>query len=137
MKVIEKKKVFENGLTKYIFAERNILTLMDNPFIVKINGAFQTKEKLFLILEYCPGGDLERKILREKRIDENIVKIYAAEVLIALENLHKREIIFRDLKPANVVLDSDGHAKVTDFGLSKQTKDFSKSFCGSIAYMAP
>lgn len=58
MKVIEKKKVFENNLTKYIFAERNILTLMDNPFIVKINGAFQTKQKLFLILEYCPGGDL-------------------------------------------------------------------------------
>ena len=66
-----------------------------------------------------------------------MVKIYAAEVLLALESMHKREIIFRDLKPANVVLDSEGHAKVTDFGLSKQTKEFSKSFCGSIAYMAP
>lgn len=64
------------------------------------------------------------------------MKIYAAEVAIAIESLHKREIIFRDLKPANVVLDQQGHAKITDFGLAIQSKE-SKSFCGSIAYLAP
>jgi serine/threonine protein kinase len=102
--------------------ERDVLTLMNNPFIVQIHGAFQTKEKLYLVLEYCPGGDLEKKIIREKKISESIVKMYAAEIILAIESLHKREIIFRDLKPANVVLDSEGHAKITDFGLAIQSK---------------
>jgi hypothetical protein len=62
--------------------------LMDNPFVLKSYGAFQTKENL--LLEYCPGGDLEKKIVREKSLPANIVKIYAAEITIALESIHKK-----------------------------------------------
>jgi serine/threonine protein kinase len=122
MKSLLKSKVKSQNLTKYVMTERDVLTLMNNPFIVQIHGAFQTKEKLYLVLEYCPGGDLEKKIIREKKISESIVKMYAAEIILAIEYLHKREIIFRDLKPANVVLDSEGHAKITDFGLAIQSK---------------
>jgi serine/threonine protein kinase len=122
MKSLLKSKVKSQNLTKYVMTERDVLTLMNNPFIVQIHGAFQTKEKLYLVLEYCPGGDLEKKIIREKKISESIVKMYAAEIILAIESLHKREIIFRDLKPANVVLDSEGHAKITDFGLAIQSK---------------
>ena len=78
--------------------------------------------------------------MREKRITENRAKIYAAEVLLALEELHKHDVIFRDLKPDNVILDSEGHALLTDFGLSKegiQDNISGKSFCGSVAYLAP
>lgn len=75
---------------------------------------------MFLILDYCPGGDLGKVINREKRLVEDRAKIYLAEVLLALEDLHKRDIIFRDLKPDNVVLDEKGHALLTDFGLSKE-----------------
>ena len=75
---------------------------------------------MFLILDYCPGGDLGKVLIREKRLTEERARIYLAEVLLALEDLHKRDIIFRDLKPDNVVLDEEGHVLLTDFGLSKE-----------------
>ena len=94
-----------------------------------------------MILDFCPGGDLGRIINRERRFTEDRARIYIAEVLLALKDLHKRDIIYRDLKPDNVVLDDDGHALLTDFGLSKEgvleVSNGAKSFCGSIAYLAP
>ena len=78
--------------------------------------------------------------MREKRIVEDRARLYVAEVLLALEDLHKRDIIFRDLKPDNVVLDEDGHVLLTDFGLSKEgmmDNVSTNTFCGSTAYLAP
>ena len=78
---------------------------------------------------------------RERKFTEERARIYTCEVLLALEDLHKRDIIYRDLKPDNVVLDEDGHALLTDFGLSKEGVEEeakgAKSFCGSVAYLAP
>lgn len=79
-------------------------------------------------------------ISREKRLREPLARLYSAEILLALEHLHERKIVFRDLKPDNVVLDKDGHVLLTDFGLSKEgvsVLDGTKSFCGSVAYLAP
>ena len=140
MKVLRKERIMGQNLLKYAIAERNVLSLSNHPFIVKLNFAFQTSSKLFLILEYCPNGDLAKHLLFEKRFSEEKAKFYICEVLLALENLHQRDIIFRDLKPDNVVLDEEGHCKLTDFGLSKEgvnENQFAKSFCGSIAYLAP
>lgn len=82
-----------------------------------------------------------RKLLRRLgKLEENDARLYIAEILLAIQYLHKREIIFRDLKPDNIVIDSDGHCKLTDFGLSKEGIDdnySAKSFCGSLAYLAP
>ena len=140
MKVLRKERIICQNLLKYAIAERNVLSLSNHPFIVKLNFAFQTSSKLFLILEYCSNGDLAKHLLLEKRFSEERAKFYICEVLLALENLHQRDIIFRDLKPDNVVLDEEGHCKLTDFGLSKEgvtENKFAKSFCGSIAYLAP
>ncbi len=140
MKVLSKDKIMGQNLLKYAMAERNVLSLSNHPFIVKLNFAFQTLSKLFLILDYCPGGDLSKHLYHEKRFIEPRAKFYICEILLALEDLHKRDIIFRDLKPDNVVLDSEGHCKLTDFGLSKEgvfDSQCAKSFCGSIAYLAP
>ena len=140
MKVLRKERIMGQNLLKYAIAERNVLSLSNHPFIVKLNFAFQTSSKLFLILEYCPNGDLAKHLLFEKRFTEERAKFYICEVLLALENLHQRDIIFRDLKPDNVVLDEDGNCKLTDFGLSKEgvnENQYAKSFCGSIAYLAP
>jgi len=85
-------------------------------------------------------GDLGHVLMREKRIVEDRARIYVAEVLLALEDLHKRDIIFRDLKPDNVVLDKNGHVLLTDFGLSKEgmmDNASTNTFCGSTAYLAP
>ena len=93
------------------------------------------------MLDFCPGGDLGKIIVHERRFSEDRARLYIAEVLLALKDLHKRDIIYRDLKPDNVVLDDDGHALLTDFGLSKEgvldVSKGAKSFCGSIAYLAP
>jgi len=93
-----------------------------------------------LVLDYCPGGDLAEYLQLEKKFNEEKTKIYACEILLALEELHRKDIIFRDLKPDNVVLDNEGHALLTDFGLSKEgvpKEGMAKSFCGSYAYLAP
>lgn len=139
MKVLNKDKVFSQNLVKYVKSERNILSLMNHPFIVKLNFAFQTQNKLFLILDYCPGGDLGQVLCKKRRFAETIVRIYISEIILGIEALHSKNIIFRDLKPDNVVLDSEGHALLTDFGLSRQGIDtnITKSFCGSVAYLAP
>ena len=125
---------------KYAITERNVLTFCNHPFIVKLHAAFQTFDRLFLVLTYCPGGDLAKYLSKEKRFAESKAKLYAAEILLALEHLHKKDIIYRDLKPDNVVLDSEGHALLTDFGLSREgvyDQIVAKSFCGSVAYLAP
>lgn len=86
------------------------------------------------------SGDLGKILSRENKLPENVARLYAAEVLLALEDLHKHDIIFRDLKPDNVVIDEEGHALLTDFGLSKEgvaNNMICQSFCGSVAYLAP
>ena len=140
LKVLRKEKVLGNNLVRYAFTERNILLHITHPFIVKLNFAFQTPEKLVMIMDYCPNGDLGTHLAREKKFAEEKARFYIAEILLALEELHKNGILFRDLKPENVVLDQDGHARLTDFGLSKEgvtDEQLSRSFCGSIAYLAP
>ena len=140
MKVLCKDKIFEHKLSRYALTERNVLSVVNHPFIVKLNYSFQTQNELFLILQYCWGGDLSEYLHVEKRFNEYKARIYWAEVLLALEELHSKDIIFRDLKPDNVVLDEDGHALLTDFGLSKEgIYDFKEtnSFWGSYAYLAP
>ena len=119
---------------KYAKTERNVMSGTNHPFIVKLQYAFQTSDKLFLLLEFCPGGDLGHVLQREKKFTEDRAKIYIAEILLALEHLHSKDVIFRDLKPDNIVLDTEGHALLTDFGLSKEgvfePSQGAKSFCG-------
>jgi len=107
---------------------------------VSLNFAFQTDEKLILVLDYCPGGDLGDYLRRERKFSEERAKGYICEIILALEDLHKRDIIFRDLKPENIVLDGEGHALLTDFGLSKDLgpdNQEAKTFCGTPEYLAP
>ena len=94
-----------------------------------------------MILDYCAGGDLGELLQKEKKLPEELVRMYLCEILLALEDLHKRDVIFRDLKPDNIVMDSEGHVLLTDFGLSKEgilePSTGARSFCGSVAYLAP
>lgn len=140
MKVLKKENIIGQELMRYALAERNVLGYITHPFIVHLNFAFQTPEKLVLIMDYCPGGDLGKVIQRERRLTEDRARIYACEILLAIEELHRNNILYRDLKPENVLIDSQGHAVLTDFGLSKENAPASAvamSFCGSVAYLAP
>ena len=141
MKILNKKQILGNNLARYAKTERDVLSYSKHPFIVGLRYAFQTPEKLFLLLDYAPGGNMSRALHKDKRFSEERARCYMSELLLALEDLHKRDIIFRDLKPDNVVFDVDGHALLTDFGLSKEgvlnNSSGARSFCGSPAYLAP
>lgn len=119
--------------------ERNILADVEHAFIVKLHYAFQTPGKLYLILDFLRGGDLFTRLSKEVMFTEEDVKFYLAELALAMNHLHGIGIIYRDLKPENILLDQNGHIALTDFGLSKQPLDGSKtySFCGTVEYMAP
>jgi serine/threonine protein kinase len=105
---------------------------------MSLHYAFQTSHHLVLVLQYCSGGDLQKKLHQESFFEESTARLYSAEVLTALVHLHERFIVYRDLKPENVVLDGDGHCLLTDFGLSKEgVAEVTQSFCGSLAFLAP
>lgn len=102
--------------------------------------AFQSKKKLYLVLEFCTGGELFFHLQNLGAFDEKVAKFYSSSVLLALRHLHKHFIIYRDLKPENVLIADDGYIRLTDFGLSKEnirTNQATKSFCGTPEYLAP
>lgn len=103
--------------------------------------AFQTSKKLFLVLEFCPGGELFFYLQKLGKFQARSAQFYAANVLLALEHLHQRGILYRDLKPENILIGKDGYAKLTDFGLSKMNMDTPKAtateICGTLEYLAP
>ncbi|KAL5036635.1 hypothetical protein RTP6_004182 [Batrachochytrium dendrobatidis] len=137
MKVLRKASIVLHGKeTEHTQNERSILEAVRHPFIVKLLYAFQTPEKLYLILSYASGGELFTYLAHERMFSENVACFYISELLLAIEHLHSLGIIYRDLKPENVLLDSEGHVILTDFGLSKVAVGAS-TICGTVEFMAP
>ncbi|KAM3145549.1 hypothetical protein pb186bvf_002323 [Paramecium bursaria] len=136
MKVLAKDKI-SSKLLPYVQAEKSILSVVDHPFIVKLHYSFQNQSKLFFIMDFCSGGDLQKLLDLKGKLSENTTKMYVAELTLALEALHQQKILYRDMKPQNIIIDSKGHALLTDFGLAKMDSEEAGSFCGTPAYMAP
>ncbi|XP_040994121.1 phototropin-1-like isoform X2 [Juglans microcarpa x Juglans regia] len=120
MKAMDKSVMLNRNKVHRACAERQILDMLDHPFLPTLYASFQTKTHVCLITDYCPGGELFLLLERQptKVLKEDAVRFYAAELIIALEYLHFQGIIYRDLKPENVLLQSDGHVSLTDFDLS-------------------
>ncbi|KAG2383554.1 hypothetical protein C9374_004225 [Naegleria lovaniensis] len=140
MKVLRKDMIVKENMVSHTLAEKKILQSIDHPFIVALHYAFQTEEKLYLVLDYLPGGELFFHLREETKFDVERAKFYAAQIVLAIEHLHKNDIIYRDLKPENVVLDADGYAVLTDFGLAKTSignNTPTYTFCGTPEYLAP
>ncbi|NP_001307141.1 serine/threonine-protein kinase AtPK1/AtPK6 [Solanum lycopersicum] len=139
MKVMRKDTVIKNNHVDYMRAERDILTKVEHPFIVQLRYSFQTKSKLYLILDFINGGHLFYHLYRQGIFSEDQARIYAAEIVSAVSHLHQRGIVHRDLKPENILMDGDGHVMLTDFGLAKEIDESSRSnsMCGTMEYMAP
>lgn len=141
MKILRKSHLVRRRQIERTKTERKVLSMLDHPFIMKMHYAFQTAEKLYLVLDYCPGGELFFHLSRYRRFQEPVARFYAAELLLAIGHLHKNGIIYRDLKPENVLLDAYGHVKLGDFGLAKDgirhPTQGAKSTCGTPEYMAP
>ncbi|KAL4297731.1 hypothetical protein GQ457_12G029410 [Hibiscus cannabinus] len=120
MKAMDKNVMLNRNKVHRACAEREILDMLDHPFLPALYASFQTKTHICLITDYCPGGELFMLLDRQpkKVLKEDAVRFYAAEVVVALEYLHCQGIIYRDLKPENVLLQGNGHVALTDFDLS-------------------
>uniref|UniRef100_A0A0E0P0D1 non-specific serine/threonine protein kinase n=1 Tax=Oryza rufipogon TaxID=4529 RepID=A0A0E0P0D1_ORYRU len=119
IKVLRKADMIRKNAVESILAERDILITVRNPFVVRFFYSFTSRENLYLVMEYLNGGDLYSLLRNLGCLDEDVARIYLAEVVLALEYLHSMHIVHRDLKPDNLLIAHDGHIKLTDFGLSK------------------
>ncbi|CDS07382.1 hypothetical protein LRAMOSA01331 [Lichtheimia ramosa] len=140
MKVLKKASLLVHTKNaEHIKSERQILEEVRHPSIVQLMYAFQTEDRLFLILEYAMGGELFTHMATEKMFPERVARFYLAELVLALGHLHSLGIVYRDLKPENCLLDADGHVMLTDFGLSKVALGDGRAntVCGTAEYMAP
>uniref|UniRef100_A0A8C4I686 non-specific serine/threonine protein kinase n=1 Tax=Dicentrarchus labrax TaxID=13489 RepID=A0A8C4I686_DICLA len=143
MKVLKKAAIVQKAkTTEHTRTERQVLEhIRQSPFLVTLHYAFQTQSKLHLILDYVSGGEMFTHLYQRDHFPEEAVRIYIGETILALEHLHKLGIVYRDIKLENILLDSEGHVVLTDFGLSKEfleeEKERTYSFCGTIEYMAP
>ncbi|XP_016396459.1 ribosomal protein S6 kinase alpha-5-like isoform X1 [Sinocyclocheilus rhinocerous] len=141
MKVLKKATIVQKAKTaEHTRTERQVLEhIRQSPFLVTLHYAFQTDTKLHLILDYVNGGELFTHLVQRVRFKEQEVTLYNGEIVLALEHLHKLGIVYRDLKLENILLDSNGHIVLTDFGLSKEFHEVERAYsiCGTIEYMAP
>ena len=127
--------------SRHALTERSVLTRMNHPFVARLHSSFQTPSKLYLVLGLYSGGELFFHLRRERFFAEPRARLYAAEIMLALEALHAQDIAYRDLKPENVLLDRAGHVCLSDFGLSKENVSLlpggARTCCGTPSYMAP
>ncbi len=118
IKKMRKKDMITKNQLMHIRTEKEILTA-DNPWIVKLKYSFQDDYFLYLVMDYCPGGDLMNLLMKKDILTEDEAKFYTAEMILAVDSVHKLNCIHRDLKPDNILIDKRGHVQLSDFGLSK------------------
>jgi serine/threonine protein kinase len=140
MKILSKDMILRRKQVGRTQSENRILRKIDHPYLVGMKYAFQAETKLYLVLDYVNGGDMFGHLQQVKRFNVDQVRLYAAEMVLAFEHLHSLNIVYRDLKPENVLVCYDGHLKLTDFGLIKEnmsSESTTSSFCGTPEYLAP
>ena len=140
LKLIDKQYIIKNNKQNIVQNEKEIMSQLNNPFLMKLHYSFESKFYLVFVMDYCAGGELFFHLRKFQRMNEQQAKFYFGELCVGMMYLHQLNIIYRDVKPENVLIDIFGHLKIADFGLSKfqQLDDsLAHSFCGSPEYMAP
>eukprot|EP01104_Vermistella_antarctica_P018744 TRINITY_DN7063_c0_g1_i1.p1 TRINITY_DN7063_c0_g1~~TRINITY_DN7063_c0_g1_i1.p1 ORF type:complete len:566 (+),score=115.96 TRINITY_DN7063_c0_g1_i1:319-2016(+) len=138
MKVLRKSKFTTSQQLEQIMTERNVL-LNDHPFLVTLHYSFQTKTHIYLVMDYIGGGDMLSVLKRRGRLNKKEVRFFSAELALALHYLHKNDIVYRDIKPENVLVDPAGHVCLTDFGVCKALTKGARtnSVVGTPSHVAP
>ncbi|KAJ7966619.1 Non-specific serine/threonine protein kinase [Quillaja saponaria] len=123
MKKLKKSEMLSRGQVEHVRSERNLLAEVDSRCIVQLHYSFQDSEFLYLIMEYLPGGDIMTLLMREDILSEDVARFYIAESILAIHSIHQHSYVHRDIKPDNLILDKNGHLKLSDFGLCKALDD--------------
>lgn len=137
LKMLKKVDILRLKQVDHIKSEVRILSMIEHPFIVNMAGHFQDPAALYMVIEYVQGGELYSHLRREVRFSDDKSKFYAAEITLAFSYLHGMKVIYRDLKPENLLISQQGHVKVTDFGFAKIVEDRTWTLCGTPEYLAP
>ncbi|QDS75134.1 cAMP-dependent protein kinase catalytic subunit [Venturia effusa] len=137
IKVLKKAQVVKMKQVEHTNDERRMLQKVKHPFLITLWGTFQDSKNLYMVMDFVEGGELFSLLRKSQRFPNPVAKFYAAEVTLALDYLHKQNIIYRDLKPENLLLDRHGHLKITDFGFAKEVPDITWTLCGTPDYLAP
>ena len=125
LKILRKVDVIRLKQVEHVRNERNVLAAVaGHPFITTMVASFQDTDTLYMLLDYCPGGEVFSYLRRARRFNEPTSQFYAAEIVLILEFLHgKQGVAYRDLKPENILIDADGHLKLVDFGFAKKIEN--------------
>nr|XP_045620510.1 RAC serine/threonine-protein kinase-like [Procambarus clarkii] len=140
MKILRKDVIVKRDEVAHTRTENFVLKAVDHPFLTYLKYSFQTNDHLCFVMEYVSGGELFFHLNEAHTFPEERARFYGAEICLAIGYLHERKIIYRDLKLENILLDADGHIKITDFGLAKQDIAYgctTHTFCGTPEYLAP
>ncbi|KAF2205252.1 Pkinase-domain-containing protein [Delitschia confertaspora ATCC 74209] len=137
VKVLKKAQVVKMKQVEHTNDERRMLQQVKHPFLITLWGTFQDSKNLYMVMDFVEGGELFSLLRKSQRFPNPVAKFYAAEVTLALDYLHSMNIIYRDLKPENLLLDRHGHLKITDFGFAKEVPDITWTLCGTPDYLAP
>eukprot|EP01013_Petalomonas_cantuscygni_P007014 TRINITY_DN184_c0_g1_i1.p1 TRINITY_DN184_c0_g1~~TRINITY_DN184_c0_g1_i1.p1 ORF type:complete len:342 (-),score=73.22 TRINITY_DN184_c0_g1_i1:834-1859(-) len=137
MKILKKAEVVRMRQVEHILSEKAVLEEICHPFIVNLMCTFSNETRLYMVLDYIPGGELFSHLRKALKFPSDVSKFYAAEIVLAFEYLHSLDIVYRDLKPENLLLDARGHIRITDFGFAKRVVDRTFTLCGTPEYLAP
>jgi len=137
IKQLKKSDLIRKKQVDHVKNEITILSSVDHPFIVKMNGLGQDAQYLYICIEYVQGGELFTHLRRQKRFGKVQASFFAAQVVLMLEHLHSNNVVYRDLKPENLLIDSMGYLKLSDFGFAKIVKERTYTLCGTPEYIAP
>ncbi|CAL1704290.1 unnamed protein product [Somion occarium] len=137
LKILRKSEIVRLRQVEHVNAERYILSRVQHPFIVDLFATFQDSLNIYMLLSYIPGGELFTHLRRAQRFTPDVTRFYLATIVLALKYLHSFNIIYRDLKPENLLLDSRGYLRLTDFGFAKIVDDRTWTLCGTPEYLAP
>ena len=156
LKVLKKQNIVKLKQVEHTCEERRILSKIKHPFLIQLWGTFSGSKNLYMVTDYVEGGELFSLLRRshvssgnpilvvfqslmeqKQRFPNPVAKFYAAEVILAIAYLHSHNIIYRDIKPENILLDRHGHIKLCDFGFAKEIEDYTWTLCGTPDYLAP
>ena len=138
LKVLKKALVHKMNQARNVEFERAVLAAVRHPFLLRLVATFQTEQRLYMLTEYVRGGELFSRLVAEDVLEPAHARFYAACTLAGLAHLHALGIVYRDLKPENLLLDADGYIRIVDFGFCKHVApgDRTYTLCGTPAYIA-